>query len=161
MGASILDLGVGGGRVTASAENIQTVEDGESKEDSPEEETESGRGSGNATTSPNSERDGAGEPEEHGDGVEGEAGDLVVDTDKEDGEDADVEQDQQGPDTVEDHEGHKGRSVAVEAPPLISIEDIGNPCGESELDDGEHGRDGVEDGEDAECHCASLGASQA
>lgn len=74
------------------------------------------------------EGDGAGEPEDGGDDVEYEGGELVEDARHVDGGNADVGEDEQRPDRVEDHEVNDRRRVArvgVPEPPMVSACDYG------------------------------------
>lgn len=69
------------------------------------------------------EGDGAGEPEEHGDGLEGQGGEAVEDAGEVERGDADVGKHEQRPDAIEQHKVDPVRRGAAPAVVIVAIED--------------------------------------
>ncbi|KJR82413.1 uncharacterized protein SPSK_03672 [Sporothrix schenckii 1099-18] len=94
----------------------------------------------------------AGEPEDHGDPFEGERGEAVEDAGEVERGDADVEQDENGPDGVEEHKVEDGGRGGV----AVMVKEGNEVRGEAELDDAkDNGRD-VDDANEAVRHFVGV-----
>lgn len=121
--------GVRVGRMTPASHVSQALHNSQASKDGPDEEAK-GDGSldglaasravavGDANLG--SHGDGAAKPEDSGDGEQAEGGDAVVEAGGEEGRQGQVEQDDDGPDRVEEHKGKRRRGIA----PAMKVGDV-------------------------------------
>lgn len=145
-------LRVGTDVVTAAPEGVEGVDDGEDGEEDPEEEAKRNGGLARAAVrvgpampgaaDGDGQGDGAGEPEDGGQGVEDQRGQAVEQARQVQRRQPDVRQHQQRPHRVEDHEVDPRRPGPPAPPGIIPARDV---CREPEFDDGEDGGHDVDD----------------
>lgn len=147
----------GGGVVTPGPQRFHSVQGDQDSEESPKEETK-GYGSLETaadsvcsavvgTSDKNGERNGASKPEEHGDGLEGKRSETVEDAGIVERGQANIGEDQQGPDGIEKHKG----LLAWGLNPRMS-EDTDEVSYKPKLDDREDHSHYVDDGDKSVGH---------
>lgn len=97
--------------------------------------------------------DRAGEPEEHGDGLQSERGELVEEVGHVQWCEADICEDEYRPDGIEEHKVRAVRAcVADISTVVVAIVLADEESSQAELDNGEHDRHDMGDGDKAESH---------
>lgn len=119
------------GRMTPGSHVSQALHDSQASKDGPDEEAKGDGSLGGLAGGPavavgdanlGSHGDGAGKPEDGGDGEQAKGGDAVVEAGGEEGRQSQVEQDDDGPDRVEEHKGKRRRGIA----PATRVADVDN-----------------------------------